>query len=1272
MTASACSLLRLLPVVRSIARFSQDFIARPTHLLTSALCALFLCSTQVATGEPFTARFDGIVTTLATGGIPYQNPGAVVVDPYGTVYVADSGHNSIVKITPNGAGFPLAITGLATPLNDPAALALDSAGDLFIADQNNNRIVEVSPSGVASVIATQDTEIGFPQGVAVDASNNLYISDSLNNRIVEVTQGGNVSVLPLSNLGSPLNNPLGLAVDPAGNLYIADSNNNRIVEVAASSGNATVLPQNPFPLQNPVALAVDGLGNLYVAESGDSALLVVLPDATESYLGLGDAEFDRPRGVAVAPSGTIYVADTGNNQAVSISSTSVNFPHTVLFSSQAQTMSLPFEIGDGTTVGAVKVFTEGTELLDFLSLPTSSCMPGSSGVACTVDVRFQPAFPGLRRGAVVVYDNSTPPIPLISVPLSGMADAPVAAVSPGIASVISTGEISTVAPFQLALDGAGDIYSANYDGTIVKIQPGGAASQVSIPVLNPAVAQIAGVAIDGAGNLYFSDYDNGRIEIISANGYASTLQIAGLATGLQEPSALFFDTAGNLYIAAFVSGRIVKVTQLSVAQTGDQESTGEGSVLAIPDSLNVSTPSGVAVDAEGTVYVADRGAGIIKVTSSGVATSLATPGLTLAEPEGVTVDGMGNVYIADTGNNRIVAVPRNGIASVVALPGLPGSLATPLGVTIDPSGNLLIPDFYNNRIIKVDSSAASLTFPDTNVSADTPSEIATVTNLGDVPLNFSQNASYTAAFSQGLTDPNPCISSTSLSPGGFCDVPVIFSPQTGGQQSANILTFDNSLNLGSTQSISVSGNGIVTAIPTSVSVSVSPSPVKSGSPAIITASVRESTRVDIAVIPTGVVQFTDSLGSTITPLGPGTLVNGVTALTAQLSGVGVHTITAGYAGVLGSFLPSLGTTAVTVQAVIGISWGHASTSITYGDNLSSVLIATASDGNTAIPGLFTYTATPSGGSAVAVSPSTRLGAGTYTITASFTPTNTTTFVANHASLALTVSKATGTATLTATPNPALITSRVAFVAAASSSAGAPTGSFSFYDGKTLLGTGDIASGAAAFSTADLAVGQHSITAVYSGDGNFAPVTSSSLAEAIQDFDLSIGSSTSGGSSPSQTVAPGGTATYTLAIGPVSGTIFPAPITLSLSGLPTGAVGTITPDTLAAGSGLTDVVLKIVLPTTTARVPAEAPFGRELPPTLLGILLLPFAARFRRSTHRFRGMLCSFFALFGMGIVIGLAGCGAGSKAPAEQSYNLVVTATSGSVVHSTTLKLIVQ
>jgi hypothetical protein len=207
-------------------------------------------------------------------------------------------------------------------------------------------------------------------------------------------------------------------------------------------------------------------------------------------------------------------------------------------------------------------------------------------------------------------------------------------------------------------------------------------------------------------------------------------------------------------------------------------------------------------------------------------------------------------------------------------------------------------------------------------------------------------------------------------------------------------------------------------------------------------------------------------------------------------------------------------------------------------------------------------------------------------------------------------------------------------------------------------------GVASFSTNSLAVGSHSISANYSGDANFAVVTSSSETELVEDFTLTAGTS-------SQSIGVGSAATFTFTVAPPTGDTFPAAITLSVTGLPANATYSFSPATLAAGAGSTSVTLTVNVPSTTSMMHPGNDLSRRLAPLALGLLLLPFAGRLRRASKRFNRLL-SLLVLLGLTLVAatGLSGCGgavAASHPP--QSYTVTVTGTSGALSHSTTMTL---
>jgi hypothetical protein len=297
--------------------------------------------------------------------------------------------------------------------------------------------------------------------------------------------------------------------------------------------------------------------------------------------------------------------------------------------------------------------------------------------------------------------------------------------------------------------------------------------------------------------------------------------------------------------------------------------------------------------------------------------------------------------------------------------------------------------------------------------------------------------------------------------------------------------------------------------------------------------------------------------------------------------------------------------------------------------------------------------------------------------------------AGNATGTLVISQLQSATSVSSTANPALAQTAITFTATVSSALGTPTGAVNFLDGTTVLGQAALTGHVATLSTSSLAAGSHSITAVYSGDTNFAASTSSILTQSVLNFSLTSTSGTGTGSgSPvtSQTAAPGGTATYPLLIAPTAGISFPAPVTLTVSGLPTGAVATITPSpwtqltstswSFPAQTPMGALSLAVQLPPSSAHLDRPSAPSRNVPPVVLGILLLPFAGRLRVLRKRLRRV---FPLLLGLAAAIGattaLTGCGATSGLfgpPQQQIYTVTLTATSGTLSHSTTVTLTVK
>ena len=222
------------------------------------------------------------------------------------------------------------------------------------------------------------------------------------------------------------------------------------------------------------------------------------------------------------------------------------------------------------------------------------------------------------------------------------------------------------------------------------------------------------------------------------------------AAPLHAPSGVVLDGAGNLYIADTSHNRIRKVDSSGVittfAGTGQPGFSGDRGPAV---QARLSSPTGVAVDGSGNVYIADTGLNsrIRKVDAAGTITTFAGTGMEgyrgdggpavqaqLHYPSGVAADAAGNVYIADTGHGRVRKVDAAGIITTIAGPGKYGSvtfsgdggpatsaqLSGPVDVAVDSAGNLYISDSRNHRIRVLTPPTGSVLTAVLNTAGFTP------------------------------------------------------------------------------------------------------------------------------------------------------------------------------------------------------------------------------------------------------------------------------------------------------------------------------------------------------------------------------------------------------------------------------------------------------------------------------------------------------------------------------------------------------------------------
>jgi Big-like domain-containing protein/MBG domain-containing protein len=475
---------------------------------------------------------------------------------------------------------------------------------------------------------------------------------------------------------------------------------------------------------------------------------------------------------------------------------------------------------------------------------------------------------------------------------------------------------------------------------------------------------------------------------------------------------------------------------------------------------------------------------------------------------------------------------------------------------------------------------------------------------------------------------------------------------------------------GSTFPISVSGlssanyeiavvNGTLTiaTAPTTTTLTASTASAQYGDPVTLTATVAP-------IGATGTVLFMN--GSTV--LGTGTVTNGVATLTVSSLPAGSYTITATYDGDANYSASTSGPVSLTIHqktgpggvAALTVTVSNASRLFGQGNpafvyTVSGALV-NGDTYATAIAGVPVYATT-----AIPLSP-----AGGYPV--SVAGLNSQNYLITFVNATLTVTKDTpgqnGVAniTLTSSPNPSLLGQSVIFTATVPAGA---TGTVQFMEGSTLLGTGTVSGSTATFATSTLTVGTHLVTAVYSGDANYNSATSAVDNQVVSnnlDFTLTL---TSAGT---QTVIPGDAANYTVQVAPTN-INYPRTVTFSATGLPAGAVISFSPSTVAANGGTEPIKVKV----QTAS--QKAALNTGIGSAVLALLMLPLATsrRMRRSSRRYFYLL--ILVLGGIGASAGLTGCGYngnGFFGQAPQTYNITITATSGTIQHSVNVTLNVQ
>lgn len=706
----------------------------PTLLL---VFSFFLSQAQIITtiaGRGLTNKDFSIATELYPGGITFDNnDNAYITDTYHHVIYRVEGKTKVIKVIAgtgtegySGDGGP----AIQAMVNSPGEIVMDSKGNLIFADTRNNVVRMITPSGYISTIAGNGTDIfqgnsaiatkvalSAVGSLAIDKNDNIFLTgnyrvlkiDSRTGMISSVAGNGQVGFAGDNGpaIDAILNAVAGIGCAPNGDLYIADKFNYRLRKISASTGIITTVAGN-------------GTNNMPGAEG--------VP-ATSTQL--------EPSAVSIDAEGVIYVTEASVNRVRKIDSNNII---TDVSGKGYAEYSGDFDLAQkaGLYYPDVVAFDSEGNIYITESMHVRKIMKSTNIIE---------TFAGQVISFLYTGD----------------------------------GNIATAAslhsPWGLAISDSGDIFISE-DGAIRKID---ASTNIISTVLSDVFSPHQ-LIFGNEDELYFAEggyhtikkvnLTTGTVDVVAGEPSAigSYGGDGGLAVNANfwSPAAMAFDNEGNLIICDTGNHLIRKVDKITgivtaIAGTATAGYAGDGGPAT---SAELNGPRGVAIDANGDIYITDGENQVIRkiANDTGIITTIAGSGeagysgdggpATSAKmifPDQLVIDNINKVlYCVEYGNHLIRKIDlTTNIITTFAGTGVggysgdhgPATAATfylPRGIVLDKHGNVYIAD-GNGAVRKVQSCLQSITQPSSVMQTYCLGEVGqslSVGVTGDGPFTY--------------------------------------------------------------------------------------------------------------------------------------------------------------------------------------------------------------------------------------------------------------------------------------------------------------------------------------------------------------------------------------------------------------------------------------------------------------------------------------------------------------------------------------------------------
>ena len=605
----------------------------------------------------------------------------------------------------------------------PRSVAVDGTGNVYVADSRDHRIRKIGGDGTITTYAgtgdrgysgdegpATEARLAFPMAVAADAVGNVYVADGENHRIRKINGDGTITTYAgtgqrgyAGDSGSAteaqLAYPAGVAVDAAGNVYVADSWNHRVRRIDSAGTITTYAGSGTLGfwgdgaaaarsgLAYPSGVAADAAGNVYVADNWNHRIRRIDPSgAISTVAGRGD-DGDGGDGGPAAEASLAYPVAVGADRGGNIYAISYSFEtnnHRVRRISASGVISAFAGTGE-----------EGYE--------------GDRGPAAEARLAYPTGVAADANGNVYVADARNA---LVRVVRAGVGfSVPLGTSGESVALVVASEGVLTLRGQPLVAGAR--VESSRGNAYSLAAGTDGAVSAEYLPERQRVLVRGTGV------DLTRQEDGTWRIgDTLAENGHRHSV-------------------GGREYVLELLEGRW-GLAEYAIETVAGNTSVTDG--VAATD-VTLENVSGVAVDAIGNIYVAERlRRRIRRIDLSGVITTIAGTGewgfsgdggpaieARLGLPSGVAVDRTGRVYVADDANIRVRRIDVAGVITTIAGtgdlgfsgdggPAIEADLVGVQDVATDTRGNVYVAT--HRRIRKIDTSGVITTIAGTGQDGD--------------------------------------------------------------------------------------------------------------------------------------------------------------------------------------------------------------------------------------------------------------------------------------------------------------------------------------------------------------------------------------------------------------------------------------------------------------------------------------------------------------------------------------------------------------------------